>query len=296
MNFTPRQWKALGTLKRLNGHSIFVVDSAGADAQTDRPCILLLHGYPTSSWDWEQLWPLLENDFRLVALDLLGFGFSDKPYPYHYLIQEQADIVEALVTQLGLQRFHVISHDYGDTVAQELLARQNERATPQWQSLCLLNGGLFPETHRPRLVQRLLAGPLGPFLTRHMGRQTLYKTMSRIFGPDTQPDDALIDGFWEVINFNNGRRTLHKLIDYMKQRRHHRPRWVGALEQQRIPIGLINGSMDPISGAHMVARYKEAVGNPLMIISLQDIGHYPQWEAPQQVHDAYRQFLTAATQ
>jgi len=294
MTLTPRQWKAMGTLKRLNGHSIFVIDSAAAEPQPERPCIILLHGYPTSSWDWEPLWPLLQNDFRLIALDLLGFGFSDKPYPHHYRIHEQADIVEALVAQLGLQQFHVISHDYGDTVAQELLARQNDLDTPQWLSLCLLNGGLFPETHRPRLLQKLLAGPLGPFLTRHMGKQTLFKTMSRIFGPDTQPDDSLIDGYWEVINFNNGRRTLHKLIDYMKQRKQNRSRWVGALEQKRIPIGLINGSCDPISGAHMVARYKEAVGNPLMIISLQTIGHYPQWEAPQQVHDAYRQFMTAA--
>lgn len=292
MNFTPRQWKTSGKTLRLAGHSVFVMDSAQGNGNgNQKPCIVLIHGYPTSSWDWEQLWPLLEPDFRLVALDLLGFGYSDKPYPYKYLISEQADIVEALVSHLDLEQFHVLAHDYGDTVAQELLARQNERESPQWLSLCLLNGGLFPETHQARLVQKMLGTPLGPFLTRHMGKSTLFNTMERVFGPDTPPSEELIDGYWEVINFNNGRRTLHKLIDYMRQRRQNRERWVGALQQQRIPTALINGAVDPVSGAHMVARYKEVVGAPRMIISLENIGHYPQWEAPQQVYDAYCQFL-----
>lgn len=294
MHYSPRQWKALGNTLRLQGHSIFVVDSDPQGEQPLKPCILLLHGYPTSSWDWELLWPLLTQDYRLIALDFLGFGFSEKPYPYQYDIREQADIVEALVAKLGLQQFHLLAHDYGDTVAQELLARQNERESPQWLSLCLLNGGLFPETHRARLIQKLLATPLGPFLTRHMGKASILKSMSAIFGPDTQPDEALIEGYWEIININNGRRTLHKLIDYMKQRRDNRERWVNALKQQRIPTGLINGALDPVSGAHMVQRYKEVVGNPLMIISLANIGHYPQWEAPEQVNQAYRQFLHAA--
>lgn len=294
MYYSTRQWKTLGKLMRLKGHSIFVIDSTGGNSSTEKPCVLLLHGYPTSSWDWETIWFYLEQDFRLVALDFLGFGFSDKPYPYQYRIHEQADIVEALVRKLGLQRFHVISHDYGDTVAQELLARQNELESPQWLSLCLLNGGLFPEAHRPRPVQKLLASPLGPLLIRHMGKSVLYKNMRHIFGPDTPPEEQLIEGFWELINYNNGRRALHKLIDYMRQRRKYRERWVNAFRSQ-VPIGLINGAVDPISGAHMVARYKEVVGSPLMIISLENIGHYPQCEAPEQVNTAYRQFLDAAT-
>jgi len=298
MSPTPRQWKTLGKTRPLNGHSIFVVDSAekpASDKTDDRhkPCILLLHGYPTSSWDWSLLWPLLAADYRLIAPDFLGFGFSDKPYPHPYQISEQADMVELLVQRMGLERFHVLAHDYGDTVAQELLARQLEREQPQWLSLCMLNGGLFPEAHRPRLMQKLLASPLGPTLTRHMGKPTLMKTMSKIFGPDTQPTDELIDAYWEIINMNNGRRTLHKLIDYMKQRKQNRERWVGALRQERIPIGLINGALDPISGDHMVEYYKANVGWPRMIISLSTIGHYPQWEAPQQVNDAYRQFQQA---
>ncbi len=295
MAYTATQWKLYGNTIRLNGHFIFYVDNGVQGEKADLPCILLLHGFPTSSWDWERLWPLLEKDFRLIALDLLGFGYSDKPYPYQYLMSEQADIAESLMQTLGIDTFHVLAHDYGDTVAQELLARQNEQEQPNWISLCLLNGGLFPETHRAKFIQKLLASPLGPRITRMMKKKALLKNMADIFGPNTQPDEELIEGFWQIINYNNGRRTLHKLIDYMRQRKVNRERWVDALKQSKVPICLINGSIDPISGKHMVERYKAVVGPPLMIFDFTDIGHYPQWEAPEQTATSYRQFLKTIT-
>lgn len=294
MGYKLREWKLMGKQMRINGHYIFYIENHAEERDPNKPTVLLIHGYPTSSWDWERIWPLMTDDFNLLALDLPGFGLSDKPYPQQYLIDEQADVVEIMLDRLKLTEFHVLAHDYGDTVAQELLARQNEREKPQWLSLCMLNGGLLPESHRARLIQRALASPLGPYLTRHMGKPTLARSLRAVFGPDTQPGDELIDGFWEAINYNNGRRTLHKLIDYMRQRKQNRERWVGALQQSRVPIGLINGSMDPVSGAHMVKRYKEVVGYPLMILSLADIGHYPQIEAPEQTVTCYKQFLDAA--
>ena len=287
MQYSPEQWQAMGQWRVLCGRRIFTLDNGRANA----PVVLLIHGYPTSSWDWEALWADMNADFRLVALDLLGMGFSDKPYPHSYPISEQADIVEALVAELGLQHFHVLAHDYGDTVAQELLARQNALAAPQWLSCCLLNGGLFPETHRARLVQKLMLTPLGPLLTALMNERQLQRTMGKVFGPDTQPSADLIQHFWELISYNNGRRALNKLISYIPQRIKYRERWVSALQTSVVPLGLINGALDPVSGAHMVARFFEVVGEPDYRLSLPTIGHYPQVEAPAEVIAGYRAFL-----
>ena len=287
MQYSPEQWQAMGQWRVLCGRRIFTLDNGRANA----PVVLLIHGYPTSSWDWEALWADMNADFRLVALDLLGMGFSDKPYPHSYPISEQADIVEALVAELGLQHFHVLAHDYGDTVAQELLARQNALAAPQWLSCCLLNGGLFPETHRARLIQKLMLTPLGPLLTALMNERQLQRTMGKVFGPDTQPPAELIQHFWELITYNNGRRALNKLISYIPQRITHRERWVSALQTSVVPLGLINGALDPVSGAHMVARFFEVVGEPDYRLSLPTIGHYPQVEAPVEVIASYRAFL-----
>lgn len=283
-------WHSRGGTQSLLGHDIFYIDAPATDEQ--RGTVLLIHGFPTASWDWWKIWPTLNRHYRLVAMDLLGFGFSAKPSPHDYRIIEQADICEALVRHLGLEQFHVLAHDYGDTVAQEMLARQNEGAgAGHWQSSVFLNGGLFPETHQALLVQRLLQGPLG-FLVRHaFSRASMRQSFDRIFGPDTPATDEELDAFWQLFTRDHGQRNLHRLIQYMADRKQHRERWLEALQQACCPIGLINGSVDPVSGEHMVQRFEELVGADHFIRRLPKIGHYPQVEAPEAVAEAYLEFL-----
>ena len=285
---SPKQWQSRGELEILLGHSIFVVDEGAAHL----PTIVLLHGFPTSSWDWQPIWDELAKDYRLIALDMLGFGFSDKPNSRTYTIHGQADIVEALVKTKGLTNFHVLAHDYGDTVAQELLARQLEGAgSGTWLSCCLLNGGLFPETHRALLTQKLLLSPLGKFLNRLTGYSKFSKNFSSVFGPQSKPLEQDLENFWWLINVNNGKHIFHNLITYMRDRIEHRERWVSALQKSTIPLAVINGSVDPVSGAHMVARYKELHCRLDYLAQLSVIGHYPQVEAPKEVYSHYQHFI-----
>mgnify|MGYP006271715497 CR=1 FL=1 len=285
----PQEWLARGQHIALGRQRLFVIDEA-ADEE-DRGTILLIHGFPTSSWDWWKIWPALNRHHRLVAMDLLGFGFSAKPCPHDYRIVEQADLCEALVVTLQLERFHVLAHDYGDTVAQELLARQNAgRGRGQWLSCLFLNGGLFPETHRAVLAQRILCSPVG-FLLRHLlTRASLRRSFDHVFG-EYKASDAEIDAFYQLFDRDGGRRNLHRLIHYMSDRRRHRERWVDALRDARCPIGLINGSVDPVSGEHMVRRFEALIGRDQFIHRLPTVGHYPQVEAPEAVVAACEAFL-----
>ncbi|HSN84674.1 MAG TPA: alpha/beta hydrolase [Polyangiales bacterium] len=288
MDVSIDQWRERGHYSRLLGREIFCVDSG----ELDKPAILLIHGFPTASWDWMPIWEALEVSHRLVALDLLGFGFSEKPRQHAYSIMEQADLCEALVADRKLDRLHVLAHDYGDTVAQELLARQNEgKGVGRWASVCFLNGGLFPETHKARLIQRLLLSPIGPLVGRLSTKRTFDRSFSAVFGPDTQPSPEELDAFWALINYNQGKHVFYDLITYMTDRKKHRERWVKALRESVVPIGLINGSVDPVSGAHMVERYRELVSPDHFIVELSRIGHYPQVEAPERVAEAYLRFL-----
>jgi pimeloyl-ACP methyl ester carboxylesterase len=285
---SPKQWQSRGKLEAVLGHSIFVLD----EGDSSLPTIVLLHGFPTSSWDWQPIWSELEKNYRLIALDMLGFGFSDKPNSRTYTIHGQADIVEALVKTKGLTNFHVLAHDYGDTVAQELLARQLEGAgSGTWLSCCLLNGGLFPETHRALLTQKLLLSPLGKFLNRLTGYSKFSKNFSSVFGPQSKPLEQDLENFWWLINVNNGKHIFHNLITYMRDRIEHRERWVSALQKSTIPLAVINGSVDPVSGAHMVARYKELNCRLDYLAQLSVIGHYPQVEAPKEVYSHYQHFI-----
>ncbi|MEQ9365391.1 MAG: alpha/beta hydrolase [Leptospirales bacterium] len=297
--FTPGEWFDFGLRDRFehNGHTIFYVDDT-ADAQ--KTALLLVHGFPTSSYDWVYMWPKLKKKYRLIAPDMIGFGYSDKPVQYDYSIMDQADLHEALLKQLGVSEMHVLAHDYGDTVAQELLARYEERLAararggpdtfPRYKSITFLNGGLFPETHRARLIQKLLISPLGSLITKVMGEKTFRKKFSEVFGPHTKPSDRELKDFWQIIQYQKGTRIYHKLIRYMADRRRHRERWVACLQNTKIPIRLINGPADPVSGLHMTERYRELIANPDIVL-LDGIGHYPQTEDPAGVLRAFLEFV-----
>ena len=290
---TPLEtWHAEGLTYRHRGHDIFYRLQGAGDP------LLLIHGFPTASWDWRPIWATLAARYRLIAPDMIGFGFSAKPQDYSYSIMDQADLHEGLLQSMGVEQVHVLAHDYGDTVAQELLARHNERQSSgrpglKLRSVCFLNGGLFPETHRPRLVQKFLISPLGPLLVRFMGERSFGRSFSAVFGKKTQPTPEELKDFWRLVAYNDGLRVFPRLIRYMPERRQHRARWVGALQNAKIPLRVIDGAVDPVSGRHMVERYRELVPNPDTVL-LENIGHYPQVEHPQGVLDAYLPFVTQA--
>ena len=285
---TLNDWKAAGHYFTYKQQQIFVNESGSGET------LLLIHGFPTASWDWYRMWPDLVQEYHVLAADFLGFGFSDKPRNYPYSILDQADLLEALLHEKEIERVHIISHDYGDTVAQELLARFQERTQKgetgvKISSLCLLNGGLFPEVHRPLLVQKILMSPLGFIVGRLFNRAKLGKNFKNIFGPNTQPTEAELDDFWTLVGGNGGRYVFHLLIRYMAERVHYRERWVGAIQAAKIPLCFINGVADPISGQHMVDRYRELIPNP-KVVELKDIGHFPLIEAPEAVLQHFGDF------
>jgi pimeloyl-ACP methyl ester carboxylesterase len=280
------EWKAGGREFDYGGHPVFVRASGDPEMQA----LLLIHGFPTASRDWEALWPELTARYRVYTLDLLGFGFSAKPRRYDYALVDQAGLCESFLRAEGVRDYHVLAHDYGDSVAQELLARQDDPGErPRLHSVAFLNGGLFPETHRPVLLQKLLLSPLGPVFARLASRDSLASSLRRIFGADTPPSDELVDGFWALMQHNDGQAVMHRLIRYIPERRRQRERWLRAMQTTSLPLKLIDGCADPISGAHMVARYRELIPNA-DVAELPAIGHYPQVEAPEAVLSAYLEF------
>ncbi|MCO7628921.1 alpha/beta hydrolase [Pseudomonas fluorescens] len=251
--------------------------------------LLLIHGFPTASWDWHYLWQPLAQRYRVIACDMLGFGDSAKPLNHRYSLLEQADLQQALLAHLQIeQAVHVLAHDYGDSVAQELLARHYEQRI-EVASCVFLNGGLFPETHRPVLMQKLLLSPLGWMIGRAFTRDALVKSFRQIFGPQTGPSESELDDFWSLIETHRGQRILHKLIGYIPERRVQRDRWLAAMQRSEVPLRVIDGEVDPVSGAHMVQRYRELIADADTVM-LPGIGHYPQIEAPVQVLKHYLAF------
>jgi pimeloyl-ACP methyl ester carboxylesterase len=279
------RWRRDASTFTYRGHDIsYRVEGSG-------PTLLAIHGFPSASWDWWPIWPSLTARFTVVAADMIGFGWSAKPRDHDYSIMDQADLHEALLAELGISRVHVLAHDYGDTVAQELLARHEERGDPRGlaiASICFLNGGLFAEAHRPRLIQRVLASPIGPLIAAMASRRMFRRGLESVFGPSTPPSPTLVDELWTLVRHRDGHRVLPPLLGYMAERRRHRARWVGAIVETRVPQTLVDGALDPVSGAHLATRYRELVGAPTVL--LEHVGHYPQIEDPEAVLAAFLAF------
>lgn len=280
------EWVAGGERRVIGDHEIFVRQDG---PETGRP-VTLVHGFPTSSHDWSAIVPALAAaGLRVTTFDMLGFGASDKPRGHTYSILEQADIVEELWDRLGIAETALVAHDYGVSVGQELLARDADRII----RMAWMNGGLYPDLHRPIATQKLLHSPLGRFLAPVVSETTFAKAMRQIMG--RIPGSAELHEMWLSIAHDNGRAVQHRLLRYIDERRAYAERWQTALETYAGPTLFIWGPADPISGGHVIPRLQERIPGATIEALYEDpaTGHYPQVENPDAVIAALVPFLTA---
>jgi pimeloyl-ACP methyl ester carboxylesterase len=246
----------------------------------------LLHGFPSSSHDWAKVAPALGERHALLMPDFLGFGASDKPPDHDYSLNEQTDLVEALWAREGVKSTVLVAHDYGVSVAQELLARRADGALAvELEAVGLLNGGLYPDVHRPQPTQEALLDPeQGPQIAAAINEELFVASLGPTFpdGYDVAGDGAAI---WRSMERDDGIRIVHKLIRYMVDRRENEKRWTGALETTEVPLRFVWGMLDPVSGAHMAERIRERRPDA-DLVALDDVAHWPQLEAPERVRAA----------
>ncbi len=279
-------WKQSGKYFDRDGLPVFYHLTESSDE-----VLLCLHGFPASSFDYHKIWDALAKEFAVLSFDLIGYGFSAKPVDFGYTTFEQVDVLAALVEHLEIKRVHILAHDYGNTITQELLARATEnRLNFTIVSVCMLNGALFPETHRPILAQKLLISPIGFLFAKLLTDAKFKKSLASVFGTKTQPSAEELEDFVKLFKYNDGKRIAHKLIRYMTERAKYRTRWVGALETMRQPFRMINGLADQVSGAHLVERFREVVPQQTDIIELAGIGHFPHLEVPAIILEKFFEF------
>jgi pimeloyl-ACP methyl ester carboxylesterase len=247
------------------------------------PAMTLLHGFPSSSHDWAKVAPTLSAQHTLLAADFLGFGASEKPADHRYSLHEQADLVERLWEREGVGATILVAHNYGVSVAQELLARAVEGAVGvELDAVHLLNGGLYPELHRPQPVQTALLDPeQGPRISELITEELFVGGLQPTFAPDY---DAAADSadIWGATSRGGGERIGHLLIRYIADRERHGARWTEALEQTDVPRAFVWGMLDPVSGAHMAERIRERIPEA-PFLALEDVSHWPPLEAPERV-------------
>lgn len=280
------EFESKGQYINFRGHSIFYrVIGTGEN-------IILLHGYPFNSYDWSLVIPTLAKEKRVVILDFLGMGFSDKPQNYRYTFEEYAYIVNEVAKHLGIVEADILAHDLAVSVVQEMLASP-EKNKFKIRSIAFMNGGLFSDVYKPRLIQKLLSqtpNSIGKFLSKMMSRKSVEKSLHSLFGANTQPNLSLLNIFWEVLNYKNGKSIAYLIGRMVFEKVHYQKRWIDAMLNTNISFCYICGPADPNSGRHMANRFiKIFPKNPVYFLS-EMVGHWPQLESPHEVISMYYQF------
>ena len=251
------------------------------------PTLLLLHGFPTWSYDYAEVASDLARDHDVITLDFLGYGASDKPNPYEYSVAESADIVEDLTAHLGVKSTRLVIHDYGGIVGQELVDRANRGQLGfAIDSIVMLNCGIVYSAYRPTRSQKLLILPVvGKLLASRLSAGRVRSLLDAVRG--SRLTDTEFDDLWLGMSRQNGQKLWHLLIKYNAERQVHHRRWEAALASWAGPLHLVWGPDDPVSGRHVLQQAVKVLPQAT-VTELAGVGHYPQSEAPQAVAAAVR--------
>jgi pimeloyl-ACP methyl ester carboxylesterase len=251
------------------------------------PTLLLLHGFPTWSYDYAEVASDLARDHDVITLDFLGYGASDKPNPYQYSVAESADIVEDLAAHLGVKSTRLVIHDYGGIVGQELVDRANKGQLGfAIDSIFMLNCGIVYSAYRPTRLQKLLILPVvGKLLASRVSAPRIRSALDAVRG--SRLTDTEFDDLWLGMSRENGQKLWHLLIKYNAERAIHHLRWEAALANWDGPMHLVWGPDDPVSGRHVLEQAVKVLPHAT-VTELAGVGHYPQSEAPQAVAAAVR--------
>lgn len=245
----------------------------------------LLHGWPTTSWDWAAVTPAIERAYATLSIDWPGLGASAKGDGVDYSIDALTDTLLALWRRDGVTTTRLVAHDVGAIVAQELLARDLEgRLDVDIQSIIWLNGALYPDLYRPTEAQLALLDPsTGPSLAGAIDESLYCAGLAAVHDPTHQPSEATLAQHWAAFGGTDGTREMPRFLRYIGERRERAERLVGALEGANVPQRFIWGDRDPISGAAQVARIQQRFGPAVDLVAFADCSHYPHAERPDDV-------------
>lgn len=310
-SYNLQDWFSKGNYFGYNGHKLFYVYEKLDEDTRENPVVVLMHGFPTSSYDYLRIWNQFINEeetlnqleFKprrnsILTFDYLGYGFSDKPANYSYSIFDMADMVEKLVLHLNIESVVLVAHDISDTVAQEILRRDNQKKQNHYQvkKCILMNGGIMTSIYQPVLSQYVMRNQyLGPIVfSKYLFRfNYIYKfSFRKLFGEFRQPNNTELYDFFLGIKYNEGNERLPETSGYMQEREEWGNIWYDALNDTSLPVLFIYGPADPINPRNKFpAKLRSDLPRVKLSILSDLVGHYPHFEDSFTVYQLIKNFI-----
>jgi pimeloyl-ACP methyl ester carboxylesterase len=279
-----QEWIAKGEMVKLNGYNIFLY--AAGKAKTKGHGVLIVHGFPGSSWDWSGVVKPVQNRTRVVVPDMVGFGRSDKPqegtFEDHYSLFKQADLYEAVAKHEGLTEVMLVCHDMGQSVGSELLKRHQEgKLEFKIRHAIVFDGSTLINLVNllPMQIKALEApDTIGPDMTK----EVIMKDLNDSFGKVRPASKETLSIMADQILHNEGDRVFNRQIRYMKQRKEKLQRWTAGIINFNGPVSMFWAEDDPVSVVKMAYAWKDM--QPKIELHIwPGVAHWPMIDVPDRV-------------
>ena len=278
-----QDWKSTGSYLNFGKqqHKVFIKEMGRPKASPNKT-LLLFHGFPESSYSYEQIIDgMLEIFDRIILFDFIGFGWSDKADTFSYSLMEQADVALAVWKHFEVTGGHLIAHDMGNSIATEILARHNEHQLPDWfsnglKSVTFTNGSIVLHLAKLRISQKILLSNQGWILSKFLNFKIFKHQIKSAHGNQNLSEEVILK-LWQGNLHQNGHHKSHLTIRYIKDRiEYEQKRWLPALTKTDIPIHLCWGTDDQVAKIEMAYYLKEKICPKANLSIMENVGHFCQ--------------------
>jgi pimeloyl-ACP methyl ester carboxylesterase len=238
------------------------------------PPIVLIHGFLDSSFTWRKLIPLLKDRFRVIALDLPGFGYSDKPGKA-FSFAEYARVVVGVLDELDVDRAFIVGNSMGGSTALRVAIDFPERVL----GLVPIDPGTPRDDDEPKgAIDLLRMSLIGEFCVHTMGPWIYDRVWSSMVTKGYEITGGEMDEMYGLLNTPGARSAALKQV---REIRSNPVPWED-MKGVRAPTLLIWGRQDTVVPLKYGERLNTYLPDSRMVV-LEDAGHLPQWEKPEEV-------------
>jgi len=264
----------------IDGLSSPVIEAGPHDATE---AVVFVHGNPGSSTDWTALVDAAGELGRAVAVDMPGFGKADKPRDFDYQVSAYADFLQGALTELGIERVHLVLHDFGGPFGL-FWGLQHPQA---WASVVLINIGIMPGYEWHTMARRWRTPVLGELTQAWIPRAGWRRAMQRA-NPKGLPAE-FVDKMYDDYDHAT-RRTVLKLYRATPDPGNTAVELGAEMAELHKPALVIWGAKDPFIAVEFAERQREFFEVEDVAI-LQESGHWPFQDDPQRVAQTVLPFL-----
>ena len=236
--------------------------------------VLLLHGFGASSYSWRKVMPDLADEYRVVALDLFGFGWTERPENGRpFTRDDQVEIVLGVMDSLGIESAHIVGHSYGGAITMALAAEHPERV----RSMVLVDSAAvdFPMIRRKWFAR---VGLFNWIYVRGLALkpETVESAFHRAYYDESLITDELIRAYLDRLRVEGAARAYRGLTRPLPP--NLEPREI-RYENLAVPTLVLWGAQDEVVGPE-VGRYHADLMPDCRFVAIEGAGHSPMEEKP----------------